>query len=84
MLQYAGQSNMKRVSLETGGKSPQVYLADLPDLEEAVAAGIDGIFGNQGEVCNAGSRLIVERAIYNDFVELFAERGRDEYVVGNP
>jgi gamma-glutamyl-gamma-aminobutyraldehyde dehydrogenase len=84
MLQYAGQSNMKRVALETGGKSPQVFLSDLADLERAIEAGINGIFSNQGEVCNAGSRLIVERAIYDDFVALFVERGRDEFVVGNP
>ena len=84
MLQYAGQSNMKRVSLETGGKSPQVFLADLPDLDAAVESAIYGIYSNQGEVCNAGSRLLVERAIYDDFVARFRERGREEFVVGDP
>ena len=84
MLQYAGKSNMKQVSLETGGKSPQIFLADLPDLDVAVEAAIYGIFSNQGEVCNAGSRLIVERAIYDDFVARFRERGREEFTVGDP
>ncbi len=84
MLQYAGQSNMKRVSLETGGKSPQVFLDDLPDLDAAVEAAIYGIYSNQGEVCNAGSRLLVERGIYEDFVAAFREKGREEFTVGDP
>src|ERR1035438_5517600 len=58
MLIYAGQSNMKRVALECGGKTPQIFLADLPDLDVAVTYAINGIFGNMGEVCNAGSRLL--------------------------
>jgi gamma-glutamyl-gamma-aminobutyraldehyde dehydrogenase len=49
MLIYAGESNMKRVSLECGGKSPQIFLADLPDLDRAVTYAINGIFGNMGE-----------------------------------
>ena len=65
MLQYAGQSNMKRVALECGGKSPQIFLADLPDMDEAISAACDGIFANQGEVCSAGSRLLVDRPIYD-------------------
>jgi gamma-glutamyl-gamma-aminobutyraldehyde dehydrogenase len=84
MLQYAGKSNMKRVSLETGGKSPQIFLEDLPDLDAAIESAIYGIYSNQGEVCNAGSRLLVERAIYDDFVAAFRERGRDEFSVGDP
>ena len=58
MLIYAGQSNMKRVSLECGGKTPQIFLSDLPDLDTAVTYAINGIYGNMGEVCNAGSRLL--------------------------
>ena len=84
MLQYAGQSNMKRVSLECGGKSPQIFLGDLPDMENAIAAAYNGIFSNMGEVCNAGSRLLVERAIYDDFVGRFVEQGKDAYVPGDP
>jgi gamma-glutamyl-gamma-aminobutyraldehyde dehydrogenase len=84
MLQYAGQSNMKRVSLECGGKSPQLYLADTPDMERAVSAAYHGIFANMGEVCNAGSRLLVERPIYDEFVERFVAVGKDAYVAGDP
>jgi len=84
MLQYAGQSNMKRVSLECGGKSPQVFMADTANLERAVAAAYDGIYANMGEVCNAGSRLLVERPIYDEFVERFVNEGKDAYVAGDP
>ena len=84
MLIYAGQSNMKRVSLECGGKSPQIFLADLEDLDRAVTYAINGIFGNMGEVCNAGSRLLVDRKIAGDFVARFIERGRTAYRAGDP
>ena len=84
MLVYAGRSNMKRVALECGGKSPQIFLADLEDLDRAVDYAVNGIFGNMGEVCNAGSRLLVDRRIAGGFVERFIERGRDAYVPGDP
>jgi acyl-CoA reductase-like NAD-dependent aldehyde dehydrogenase len=84
MLQYAGQSNMKRVSLECGGKSPQLFLADTPDMARAVSAAYHGIFANMGEVCNAGSRVLVERPIYDEFVERFVAEGKDAYVAGDP
>ncbi|MFI4890802.1 MAG: aldehyde dehydrogenase [Steroidobacterales bacterium] len=84
MLIYAGQSNMKRVSLECGGKSPQIFLADLPDLDVAVNYAINGIFGNMGEVCNAGSRLLLDRPIAAEFLERFIERGKTAYRAGDP
>jgi acyl-CoA reductase-like NAD-dependent aldehyde dehydrogenase len=84
MLQYAGQSNMKRVSLECGGKSPQIFMGDLPDLERAVTAAFNGIYANMGEVCNAGSRLLVDRAIYDEFVDRFIAEGQHAYVPGDP
>lgn len=68
-LQYSGQSNMKRIGLECGGKSPNIILADAPDLDAAATAAAWGIFYNQGEVCNAGSRLIVERSVKDEVVE---------------
>lgn len=68
-LQYAGRSNAKRVSLELGGKSPQIVLADCDDLDAAARAVAGGIFTNAGQVCNAGSRLIVEEAIREDLLE---------------
>jgi gamma-glutamyl-gamma-aminobutyraldehyde dehydrogenase len=84
MLQYAGQSNMKRVSLECGGKSPQIFMGDLPDLDRAVAAAYNGVYANMGEVCNAGSRLLVERSIYDEFIDRFVTEGRDAYEPGDP
>lgn len=84
MLQYAGQSNMKRVSLECGGKSPQLFMGDVEDLDRAVAAAYNGVFANMGEVCNAGSRLLVEKSIYEDFIERFVSAGQNAYVPGDP
>jgi len=84
MLVYAGRSNMKRVALECGGKSPQIFLADLEDLDRAVGYAINGIYGNMGEVCNAGSRLLIDRPIARDFIARFIERGREAYSAGDP
>ncbi|MBS0373077.1 MAG: aldehyde dehydrogenase [Proteobacteria bacterium] len=84
MLVYAGQSNMKRVSLECGGKSPQIFLADLEDLDRAVNYAINGIYGNMGEVCNAGSRLLIDKPIAEAFVARFVELGRNAYRAGDP
>lgn len=84
ILQYAGQSNMKQVALECGGKTPQVFLADIADLDRAVTAAYRGIYSNMGEVCNAGSRLLVDRAIHDRFVERFIELGRDAFAPGDP
>ena len=84
MLVYAGQSNMKRVALECGGKSPQIFLADLEDLDRAVNYAINGIFGNLGEVCNAGSRLLIDKPIAEAFVARFVELGKSAYRAGDP
>jgi gamma-glutamyl-gamma-aminobutyraldehyde dehydrogenase/4-guanidinobutyraldehyde dehydrogenase/NAD-dependent aldehyde dehydrogenase len=82
-LIYAGQSNMKRVSLECGGKTPHIVLADCPDLDKAANAAAFGIFFNQGEVCNAGSRLIVDESIANDFVHKVM-KAASQFVPGDP
>jgi gamma-glutamyl-gamma-aminobutyraldehyde dehydrogenase len=84
MLIYAGQSNMKRVSLECGGKTPQIFLSDLPDMDAAVTYAINGIYGNMGEVCNAGSRLLLDRPIAKEFLARFIEKGRSAYKAGDP
>jgi len=63
MLEYAGRSNMKRVWLECGGKSPNIVMADVADIERAANAAAMGIFFNQGEMCSAASRLIVHESI---------------------
>ncbi|MGE7956167.1 aldehyde dehydrogenase [Pseudomonas sp. NPDC089530] len=73
LLVYSGQSNMKRVWLEAGGKSPNVVFADAPDLRAAAQAAASAIAFNQGEVCTAGSRLLVERSIREQFIPLLVE-----------
>jgi gamma-glutamyl-gamma-aminobutyraldehyde dehydrogenase len=75
---------MKRVSLECGGKSPQIFLADLEDMDRAVTYAINGIFGVMGEVCSAGSRLLVDKRIAAEFTARFIERGQKAYVAGDP
>jgi len=68
IVQYAGQSNLKRAWTELGGKSPFLVFADA-DLDAAVQACVGSIFFNQGESCNAPSRLLVERSIADEFVQ---------------
>lgn len=70
---YAGESNMKRLALEAGGKSANVIFADTDDLAAAAAKAAFGAFYNQGEVCSATSRIFVERPVYVEFVRLLAE-----------
>ncbi len=82
-LQYAGQSNMKRVALECGGKSPNIVLADAPDLNAAARAAANSIFFNQGEVCMAGSRLIVEESVREALIERILERAKS-FTPGDP
>jgi acyl-CoA reductase-like NAD-dependent aldehyde dehydrogenase len=69
IMQYAGQSNLKRVSLECGGKSPNIVLADYDDLERAATAAAFAIFFNQGEMCSAGSRLLLHEGIRDVFLD---------------
>lgn len=84
MLVYAGQSNMKKVATECGGKSPHVVLADAENLETAAWWAAMGIFGNQGEVCCAGSRIIVEKSAVPDFVDALTVQARTGYMPGDP
>lgn len=84
MMVYAGQSNLKKVSLECGGKSPQIILADTPDLDSAVDAAITGIYGNSGQICSAGSRLLIERSIHTEFVKRFSAKSKTAFVPGDP
>lgn len=72
LLENAARSNLKRVYLELGGKSPNIVFADAPSLDEAVKVSANGIFRNAGQVCVAGSRLLVERSIHDAFVEKLA------------
>ncbi|XP_020488724.1 aldehyde dehydrogenase 1A1 [Labrus bergylta] len=78
----AGDSNLKRVTLELGGKNPNIVFADC-DLEYAVEQAHSGLFFNQGQCCLAGSRVFVEEPIYEEFVRLSVERAKSK-VLGNP
>jgi aldehyde dehydrogenase (NAD+) len=82
ILEAAARSNLKRVTLELGGKSPNIVFADT-DLDEAVEGAHIGIFSNQGQVCCAGSRVFVEDSIYDRFVEKSVARARSR-VLGDP
>ena len=73
LMVYSGESNMKRVWLEAGGKSPNIVFADAPDLQAAAESAASAIAFNQGEVCTAGSRLLVERSIKDTFLALVIE-----------
>ncbi|MDQ0822444.1 gamma-glutamyl-gamma-aminobutyraldehyde dehydrogenase [Arthrobacter sp. V4I6] len=78
----AGESNMKRLTLEAGGKSSNLIFADA-DLPTAAQKAAFGAFYNQGEVCSANSRILVERPVYKEFIELLARASKD-YTPGNP
>ncbi|UXU76662.1 MULTISPECIES: aldehyde dehydrogenase [unclassified Paracoccus (in: a-proteobacteria)] len=75
-MEYSGQSNLKQVWPETGGKSPNLVFADCEDLDAAADMAAFGIFFNQGEVCSANSRLYVERRIKDTFVEKLIQRAQ--------
>jgi betaine-aldehyde dehydrogenase len=68
-------NTLKRVTLELGGKSPNIFFADA-DWEASIDGALFGIFINQGEVCSAGSRILVEKKIYKDFVEAMAAKAK--------
>jgi gamma-glutamyl-gamma-aminobutyraldehyde dehydrogenase len=83
LLTFAGQSNMKQVFLECGGKSANLVFADCTDLNQAADMAAMGAFWNQGEVCSSHSRLLVEESIAEELVELVAARAR-AMSVGDP
>jgi acyl-CoA reductase-like NAD-dependent aldehyde dehydrogenase len=72
-LRYAGESNMKHVALETGGKSPNIVFGDVADINYAAATAAAGVFYNSGQVCTAATRIIVQEKIKDQFVELVAK-----------
>ena len=82
IMEAAARSNLKPVTLELGGKSPNIVFEDA-DLDEAVEGAHMGLFANQGQSCCAGSRVFVERSIYDTFVEKSIVRARSR-VVGDP
>jgi len=82
LLKASGESNLKRLSLELGGKSPNIVFPDA-DLPRAARAAFWGIYANKGEVCSAGSRLLVHEKIYDEFVNTLADLAR-KMKVGDP
>ena len=83
LMEASAQSNMKRLFLELGGKSPNIIFADSDDLARAARVSAAGIFRNSGEVCIAGSRLLVQRPIAEEFTELMVNEA-NRLKVGDP
>jgi 4-(gamma-glutamylamino)butanal dehydrogenase len=83
-LQYAAESNLKRVSLEMGGKSPQVVMADVTDLDDIVENVANAIFWNMGENCSAGARLLVHRDRKQEIVDRLIAIVEEQWIVGDP
>lgn len=82
IMEAAAKSNLKRVTLELGGKSPNIVFADA-DLDAAIEGAHDALFFNQGQCCCAGSRLFVEEKCYDEFVTRTVEKARNR-IVGDP
>ncbi len=82
LMQYAGQSNLKRTFLELGGKSPNIVFADA-NLEKAATMAAVAVFWNSGQTCTAGTRLIVENSIRETFVDMVVAKSKD-WMPGNP
>ena len=82
IIMQAASKNLKRISLELGGKSPNIVFADS-DIDSAVDGAMTGIFFNQGEVCCAGSRLFIEKSIHEEFIDKLSNKAANMRV-GNP
>lgn len=83
LVQCSGKSNLKRAFMECGGKSPNIILADAPDLDAAAKSAAGAIFYNQGEVCTAASRLLVQNSIKPQFMDRLLAHAR-EWISANP
>ena len=79
----AANSNLKRVTLELGGKSPNIVFADTENIDVAVEQAHSALFFNQGQCCSAGSRTFVQDTIYDEFVKKSVERAQNR-TVGDP
>jgi acyl-CoA reductase-like NAD-dependent aldehyde dehydrogenase len=82
ILKASAESNLKRVSLELGGKNPNIVFPDC-NKEEALRSALWGIFANKGEVCSAGSRLLLHKDIHDEFLAALVEKA-NAFVVGDP
>ena len=83
LLEYSARSNLKRVYLELGGKSPNIVFADAEDLKKAAKVSAMGIFRDSGQVCVAGSRLLVQQSIKDEFID-HLQAVAEKLVVGDP
>jgi gamma-glutamyl-gamma-aminobutyraldehyde dehydrogenase len=83
MLTYAGQSNLKRIALECGGKTPHVVMADA-DLDAAASGIAWGLYYNQGETCHAGSRLLVHPSVKDALIEKVSQVQQRDIPLGHP
>jgi betaine-aldehyde dehydrogenase len=75
VIMRTAADTLKKISLELGGKSPNIFFADA-DFEVAVEGALFGVFFNQGEMCSAGSRILVQRSIYKPFLDAMVEKAR--------
>jgi len=82
-MEYSAQSNLKKLGLELGGKSPNIILASYRDTEHAARVSANAVFFNQGEMCTCPSRLIVEKSIHEQVVEVFKDVAKN-YAPGDP
>ena len=82
-LKYSAESNLKRIVLECGGKSPQVVMADIADLDSVAEHALNAIFWNMGENCSAGSRLIVHKKVKDALLERIVKLSK-QWTVGDP
>ncbi len=82
LLKASAESNLKRISLELGGKSPNIIFPDS-DMDAAVKAAFWGIFANKGEVCSAGSRLLLHADVHDRFLDMLVDRAK-KMKVGDP
>ncbi len=83
-LEYSAQSNLKRVMLELGGKSPQIVMRDVTDIDNLVENATNAIFWNMGENCSAGSRLIVHRERKAEVLDALVAAVERDWIVGDP
>ncbi|HEY3163218.1 MAG TPA: aldehyde dehydrogenase [Candidatus Limnocylindrales bacterium] len=84
VLEHSAQTNLKRVALELGGKSPQIVLADAGDLDRIADKVASAIFWNMGENCSAGSRLLVDRRLKGGLLERLVAIVESDWIVGDP
>src|SRR6478672_10332645 len=84
ILEHSAQSNLKRVALELGGKSPQIVMADAANLDRVADRVANAIFWNMGENCSAGSRLLVDRRVKGPLLDRLVGLVERDWIVGDP